>query len=220
MFTAHYAFQIPGNDLAKRFGANSNIGGSFLVKNKHNWIGGLEYDFIFGNKIKEDSILKGISTSDGGIISDKGVYANVNQFERGYYINLKLGKVFSFNRPNPNSGLMLMGSVGFIEHKVRTEVTDNIAPQLVGNYKKGYDRLTNGLNISEFVGYLYMGNNRLISFYAGIEFLQSWTQSRRTWDFDRMSQDKSKRFDTLYGVKLGWIIPLYRKASRGGYYYF
>jgi hypothetical protein len=220
MFTFHYGFQIPGNDMAKRFGINSNLGGSFLFKNKKNWIGGIEFNYIFGNVIKEDTILKMISTSENGIISDQGVYADVKQFERGYYTNIKLGKIFTFNKPNPNSGIMVLASVGFIEHKIRTEVADNMAQQLKGDYKKGYDRLTNGIDISEFIGYIYMGNNRLVSFYAGIEFTQAWTQSRRDWDFDRMAPDKTKRYDTLYGIKIGWIIPLYRKASKGGYYYF
>lgn len=220
LITVHYGFQIPGNDLEKRFGVNSNLGASVLFKTKKNWIAGLEYNYIFGNIIKEDSVLRMISTSDGGIISDKGIYADLKQFERGYYTNLKFGKIFSFNRPNPNSGIIVMGSAGFLQHKLRTEVTDNIAPQLFGDYKKGYDRLTNGLNITEFIGYMYLGNDRLVSFYAGIEFLQAWTQSRRSWDYDRMGQDKSKRFDTMYGIKVGWIIPLYRKASRAGYYYF
>ena len=216
----HFSFQIPGNDLAKRFGSNSNVGGSFMIKNKNNWLFGADYNFLFGNIIKEDTILKMISTKAGSIIGGDGIFASVNQFERGFYADLKLGKIFSFKKPNPNSGVLVTGSVGFLEHKVRTEVTDNTAPQLMGDYKKGYDRLTNGVGISEFIGYLYLGNNRLTSFYAGFEFIQSWTRSKRKWDFDRMGADNSKRFDTLYGIKVGWIIPLYKRASKTGYYYF
>jgi hypothetical protein len=221
MFTAHYAFQIPGNDLAKRFGVNSNIGGSFMFKNKKNWISGVEFNFIFGNVIKEDTTLNIISTKEGLVIGGDGIYADVNQFQRGFYAAAKLGKIIPFYGPNPNSGILIYGSCGLLQHKIRTEVTDNTAPQLLKKeLKKGYDHLANGLGISEFIGYIYMGNNRLISFYAGLEFNQAWTKSRRTWDFDRMGKDTQNRYDTQYSIKIGWIIPLYKKSSKTGYYYF
>jgi hypothetical protein len=41
MFYAQYAFQIPGGDLAERFGSNSNVGGGFQLKTKKTGCGGL-----------------------------------------------------------------------------------------------------------------------------------------------------------------------------------
>jgi hypothetical protein len=220
MLSAHYSAMLPGNDLAKRYGFNSNIGGSFMFKNKKNWLAGLDFNFLFGNIIKENNILQGITTKDGGIIAVDGTFAEVNEFERGFYINAKLGRLFPVIGPNPNSGILITGSVGLLQHKIRIDVANNNTPQLNADYKKGYDRLTNGLGISEFIGYMYLGNNRLISFYAGIELIQSWTQGRRDWQVDLMAPDHAKRHDTLYGLKFGWIIPLYQKASKSGYYYF
>ena len=82
------------------------------------------------------------------------------------------------------------------------------------------DRLTSGLGISEFIGYLYMGNNRLKSFYAGVEFTQGWTKCRRKYDYNTMSYNNSNYHDYIYGIKVGWIIPSYKRASKTGYYYF
>jgi len=41
-----YAFQIPGGDLNKRFGNNSAVGGSFIIKDKHNFVYGLSGYFL------------------------------------------------------------------------------------------------------------------------------------------------------------------------------
>jgi len=218
--SGHYAVMLPGYDLKERFGLCHNIGTSFSFKNKHNLIVGLDFNFIFGNKIKEDTILDIIKTTKGYVIDGDGIYANLNMFERGFYVAAMAGYIFPFYGPNPNSGILITSGIGLLQHKIRIEHTDNTAPQLRGDYLKGYDRLTNGLALNQFIGYLYLGNSRFMSFYAGFEFLEAWTQSRRDYDFDRMGKDKSKRFDMLTGIKVGWIFPLYRRTSKTGYYYF
>ena len=68
-----YSYQIPGGDLAKRFGSNSNIGLSFLLKTKKNWMFGFDGSFIFGKKLKEDTILKNIYTKDNFVINKNGI---------------------------------------------------------------------------------------------------------------------------------------------------
>ncbi len=211
MFSFSYAFQIPQKDLALRFGANSNIGTAFTLKSENGWLIGLEAEYLFSGNIKEDSILDGLRTENGNIINKLGEYSNVLLWERGYFVAAKFGKIIPVFNINPNSGIYLSGSVGFLEHKIRIENQGNIAPQITGDYAKGYDRLTNGLAIKEFVGYMYIGENQLANFYAGFEFYQSWTQNRRSYNFDTMEADNSKRNDNLISFRLGWIIPLYRR---------
>jgi hypothetical protein len=219
MFTFSYSYQIPGANLADRFGDNSNIGFNFLIKTNKNWIAGVDFNYLFGGKIKENNIFDSISTSSGEIIDGNGMIADIKLYERGFYTSVKFGKIFPVLSSNKNSGIMLIGSVGLLQHKIRIEVTDNVAPQLKDDYKKGYDRLTNGLGISEFVGYAYLGNSRTANFFAGIEFTQAWTQCRRDFNFDTMQKDTSKRLDLLYGIKVGWIIPLYKRQVSEFYYY-
>jgi hypothetical protein len=219
MFTANYSFQIPGGDLAKRFGANSTIGSSFMVKTKSNFLLGVDGNFIFSSQIKEDSLFSNITTTDGHIINANGEFADVRTYERGFTFSFKAGKIFPMLGPNPNSGFVLLGSVGLLQHKIRIETPGNTVPALKGDYKKGYDHLTNGLCVSEFIGYMYLGNKRLISFYAGFEFIQAWTQCRRDYNFITMTQDKTKRFDLMNGFKIGWIIPIYVRTAKNYYYY-
>jgi hypothetical protein len=211
MFFAHYAFQVPGNDMANRFLDNSNLGAGFLFKTKKNLLFGADINYIFRDAVKENNILQSISTPDGFIIDGNGQPADVSLTERGFYTSLKCGKIFSILNPNPNSGVVAIGSVGFLQHKINISNPNNTAPQIAGDYKKGYDRLTNGIAFSEFIGYMYFSKNRLTSFFAGFEFVQAFTKNRRDINFDTQTKDYSKRTDLLSGFKIGWIIPLYPK---------
>ncbi|MDD5569548.1 MAG: hypothetical protein PHD97_00155 [Bacteroidales bacterium] len=217
LFSASYTLQLPGGDMAKRFGLNSNIGGAFSLKDKKNFFYGAEFNFLFGSKLKEDNIFDSISTDIGFIIDGSGEPAEIYLFERGFYLGAKFGKVFKGFGPNPNSGFLLTMSPGFLQHKIRIENPNSSAYQLRGDYKKGYDRLTNGFALNEFVGYLYLGNKRLVSFIIGFDFTQGFTQSRR-YDFDKKKRDTSSRFDLLYGFKVCWLIPMYKRAPDKYYY--
>ena len=180
MFYATYSYQFPGGDLAERFGNNSSIGGGFSWKTNQNWIFGAEFNFLFGNDVKiADQIMNNLKTEDGAIINMAGNYTSYSIYERGYYISARVGKLIPVLSPNPNSGITIIGSLGYFQHKIRIEVVDNSAPQLQDDYKKGYDRLAGGFGVSEFIGYTYLSNSRLLNFYLGFEINQAWTKARR-----------------------------------------
>ena len=214
-----FTYQWPGGDLADRFGNSSAIGPGFLYKTTANWIWWADGNFLFGSRMREDSLLHNLLTSEGGIINEEGYFAGVSLFERGFYASGRLGKLIPLFGSNKNSGLLIMAGAGYLQHKIRIQVKENSVPQLRGDYLKGYDRLTDGFMIDQFIGYMYAGENKLANFFAGIEIIESWTQNRRSMDFDTMRRDDRKRFDMLTGFKIGWIIPL-RKRMPQDYYYF
>lgn len=221
MFYASYTFQSPGGDLADRFGLNSSIGAGFQYKTMANWVFGLNFDFIFGDKVKNtDSLMFNLKTETGNIIDQAGNYASVSLYQRGYNISIRVGKVIPVLSPNPNSGIMLFASVGYLQHKIRIEVLNNTAPQLNGDYKKGYDRLTGGFMINQFIGYMFLSDSRLLNFYGGFEFTQAWTSPLRDVNFDTQEPDPlTNRFDVLYGIKVGWILPVFERKPEKFYYY-
>ena len=220
MFTGFYGYQFPGGNLADRYGSNSELGASYLIKNNHNWIYGLEFDYLFGSDVKiGDNLFTGISTQSGEIIDGNGVYANIQLFERAYHVSGKFGKILPVWGPNPNSGIIIMGGLGYLSHKIRIDVENNTVAQLSGDYKKGYDRYSNGVAISEFIGYMFMGNNRRTNFYGGLELIQAVTKCRRDYNFDEMKGDNSTKIDLLFGIKVGWIIPLHKRSPEKYYYY-
>lgn len=214
-----YGFQIPEGDLAERFGANSNLGLSIIYKNKAKWYLSAEGNFIFGNKIKEPGLYSQLTTERGYIIGSDGLYADVRDFQRGYYVTLSAGRLFPTGKPNPNSGFFLQAGAGFLQHKINIQDKKNAVPALQGEYVKGYDRLTNGFMLKEMAGYLYTGNTRLINFFAAVEFVQGFTKNRRDFNFNEMQQDNRSRVDLLFGVRLGWMMPLYKQAPEKFYIY-
>lgn len=219
-FTGSYGYQVPGGDLAKRFGNNSNAGAAFWYKSHKNFVFNVQWTYLFGEDLRENGVLDSISTSDGFVIDKEGKTSDIRQFERGFTLNASAGKLFGgFLAPNINSGFMVMGGVGILQHKIRIIDNGSRTPQLAGDYLKGYDRLTNGLAFTEFFGYWYMGKKRYINFYAGLEAVQGFTQSRRSWDYDLMRADTQKRTDLLYGFRAGWIIPIAYRNSSNLYYH-
>ena len=87
---------FPMADMAKRFGTSNRVGFGIKHKSVHNWIVGAKFDLLFGKKIKEDSLLYGVKTSQGGVIAGNGELLNVGVFERGYTIGIQVGKVLPY----------------------------------------------------------------------------------------------------------------------------
>jgi len=214
-----YSFQWPGGDMAARYGANSTIGPGFFYKSPSNWLFSGEINFIFGNKIKEDSLISNLINSDGFVIDDQGHYAEISFFERGFYTMGRIGKLIPLSDKNLNSGLVFMAGVGYMQHKINIEVKNKAASPLRGDYKKGYDRFTDGLATSQFIGYMHIGKTRLANFFIGAELVQAWTKNRRSMNFDTMRRDDKSRFDFLGGIKIGWVIPFSKREPEDFYYF-
>ena len=220
LFYPTYGFSKPGGDMAKRFGYSHQLGAGYMYKAANGWSISLEGNFIFRDGVKNPgSILSGITTSDGFVIDEGGFFANVMLLERGFAFWAKAGKLFQVGRSNPNSGLLVQLGGGMLQHKIRIEVAANSAPQLKGDYKKGYDHLCNGPAVSQFIGYQYLGNSRKINFFAGLEFAEAYTFSRRSYYFNDMIRPNEKRIDLLFSLKTGWYLPLYKKTRQSFYYY-
>ena len=213
-----YSFQLPGGDLTKRFGYNSNVGLNFSIKTKNKFVFGAGGSFLFGDQIKENGILDSLKTSTGFIINQNGNPATVRLFERGFSVSLHFGKIFSVLSQNNNSGIIATVGPTFLLHKIKIDDIGRQSPQLVDPYPKGYDRLTAGFGIHEFIGYMYLSNKRMLNFFGGFEFVQAFTKSQRSYDYDLMKADMDKRTDLLYGIKVGWILPLYKRIPQQFYY--
>ncbi|HNP48057.1 MAG TPA: hypothetical protein PKL85_04425 [Bacteroidia bacterium] len=218
MIGATFAYQYPGGDMADRFGNNFNVGGVFQVKLKSNFVFGFDGNFLFNEHVRENGILDSLRDSDGHFINAQGQFASIALVERGFKFELKAGKIFPVIGPNKNSGLLATVGAGILQHKIRFETKGGSYPSIEGDYAKGYDRLTNGLSVTEFLGYINFGNKRLVNFYGGLEFTQAFTQSRRDFDFDLQKKDTRKRIDLLFGFRVAWIIPIYKRAPRAYYF--
>jgi len=220
VFYAAYSVQFPGGDLSERFGVNSSIGGGIMFKTKSNWIFGAEYNYIFGNNTKEGlSIIDNIMTSDGIVISGDGTPSVVALFERGHIGSVKFGKLFPVLSPNPNSGFFFTIGLGVLTHKVRIEVENQSAPQLKGDYKRGYDRLTAGFQLSQAIGYMYFGKRNVANFTISLEVYEGFSKGQRDYLFDTREPGNLSSFDLLLGPKIAWMIPFRKRGPQEFYYY-
>ena len=212
-FYAASALQIPGGDMAVRFGNNMTIGGGFRWKTKANWTLSLEGAYLFGGTIHESGILDGLKDDFGNVINSYGELATVKMFERGYHTSGRVGRIINLPGSNANSGLWVELGAGFLEHWIRIENPGNNIPQLMGDYRKGYDRRSNGLALTQFIGYSHLSANQRTNFFFGIEFCQAFTQNRRNTNFDTGLKDTKGRRDFFYGLKIGWVFPIYRQTA-------
>ncbi len=213
-----YAYYFPGGDIEERFGNVSCAGLNYQYKTSRNFLWTADVNYLFGENVKENP-LSLIETSNGQIIDGNGEYATIAMSERGWLIRGSIGKIFPVFGPNPNCGLLISAGTGFLQHKIRIDNRENTAYQLEGDYKKGYDRLTNGVNFSQFVGYIHFDNKKLFNFYLGMDFNEALTKNRRSWDFQLEKKLDNNRLDLLLGFRAGIMIPLYSRAPEPYYFY-
>ena len=215
---ANYTASFPMADLAKRFGYLNSVGAAFDYKYKY-WLFGGEYDFLFGGKIREPDVLKYLRTTEGTMITLNGELNDIPIFSRGWSVKANFGRIIPFKKPNKNSGLLFKLGIGYIQHKLVIDANKDRIPQLNAMYKKGYDRLCGGLNLSQFFGYLFLDNRKFVNFYFGIELQEGFTKSLRPWQIDINSALPGNRLDMIFGLKAGWVIPVYAKEKVNKFYY-
>jgi hypothetical protein len=215
----NFGYYAPANDFADRFGNTASVGGEIGYKTKSNWQFSFKMEGNFGNEVKEPSIINFITNGDGYVTTQGGSVTGILIEQRGYNFHFMAGKIFNFKGKNKNSGLLVSAGAGFLSHRINLDYRDGEVLQLTNEMEKGYDRLSSGFSISQFIGYQYYGKTRLINFYAGIEGIQAFTKNKRGYNYDLQQKDTKSRFDSMYGIKIGWIIPFYKKSTQEFYYY-
>lgn len=216
--TLSYAYQLPGGDLADRFGPNHNVGLSASYKFKSNYSLGLEGSFLFGNQVVDRGMLSGMLTTNGVVVDQEGNPASILLFERGYTVMAFAGKLIPVAGPNPNSGMLLKLGGGYLRHHQLIETQNNVVPALEGEYAKGYDRLTAGPAVLAFVGYQHLSNNRRVNFLVGFEMMLGFTRSLRPFNFDTGRPGDSGRRDFLSGLRVGWTLPIHKTKDDRQFY--
>jgi hypothetical protein len=206
-----YGAHLSAADMAQRFGQHSTLGGGFERITTSNMIVGIEGHYMFGQNVKEDP-LSIIRSADGYIIGADQNLASVVLRQRGWYLGGMGGKLFVLNERN-RAGIRVTASAGWLQHKIRIQDDTQSAVQVSGEYEKGYDRLTGGIALQQFVGWQHIGPTRRINWYAGLEFNEGFTNTRRDWDFAERRKLDQRRTDIRVGIRVGWTLALYPRAA-------
>lgn len=220
--SVQYGFNLTAGDLAERHGHFNHIGFFAGYKTRRNWVYGLDASYMFGNDVKRtnEELFGHLMDDKGNITDQNGDDATVVTGSRGLHVNLNAGKILPIFNPNPNSGLYVSLGAGFLAHKIRVETQDHVVPTLELDYRKGYDRLVQGMNVSQFVGYAFMSSDNFLKFYAGLYAQEGFTYERRTIFFDEPDYvvPQTQRLDIQYGIRLGWLIPIYPRQPQEFYF--
>lgn len=213
----HYAFHLPGWDLADQYGMFSSLGLEGLRITSSNLIYGLSFDFIAGGTIKDTNLLAHLTDDKGYVITSEGTIGEVLLFQRGYNAQFKAGYFFPLSAPS--SGLVALGGLGFTQYKTKIDVDNDNIPALNEDYKKMYDHLSNGLSTSGFLGYLHISEKNRAHFYAGIELNRAFAYNRRDYNYDVGGANPNLRNDFSTAFKIGWLIPISKRTTTEYYYY-
>ena len=210
-----FSYNFSLADLKKEFGNFMAVGAGVHVKTKSNWLLGFTFNYQFSGKVRQDVVDEMfqyiMSPGTAYFISSSGLATeNVSVDYRGLNFILTAGKIIPVVKRFQNSGILLKVGLGVNQHYIFIKNPDNEVLQLNEDYRKGYDRLTLGYSLYEFIGYQHMTKKNLLCFFGGIEFQQTFSHRQRVWDFSLMKKDDRHFFEGLIGLKIGWIIPLYK----------
>lgn len=205
-------------DLNDRFGNFNAVNLSCSYKTNKNWLWGAQFDFIFGNKVKEKNMLRNIATPDGFIIGGDGLLIDPTYNMRGFLSSIHFGRILPIGYNN-NSGIAVTTGLGLMQHRVLISLERNTSSYALDKeLTRGYDRLSNGLLWHNSVGYTHLSNKGLMNFFGSFDFGVASTQSRRSFDYDSGETNKTNRLDGFWGIRVGFILPLYPKIPPEFYY--
>ncbi|MBL7814105.1 MAG: hypothetical protein JNL70_03790 [Saprospiraceae bacterium] len=212
---ASFGLQIPAADLSLRFSDNLGVGGGIeYVKVPSGWAFGFHAQYLFGQEVKEDVLAK-IRTTDGNIMGEINNYADVVLRMRGLYTGGSVAKIIKLHdNGNRFGGIRVALGGGWLNHHIRIQDnTQGSVPHLEAAYAKGYDRWTSGIAFTQFIGYQMVSRDRTFNFFVGFEATEGFTRNRRGYNFDTMQRDDLKRHDILYGVRVGWSLPIFTNVN-------
>jgi hypothetical protein len=213
LFVPHVAYNVAGGDLKNRFQNFASIGLGVDYKFKNNIILALDYDWFFGDNVKDLGIFSNIGGPSGTIIDQNGDFAVIQLNMKGNYATGNIGYLINLPKHEPNTGLLLSVGAGIMQHRIDIVSSQVTIPQVNNGYEEGYDHLPYGLSTKQYVGYQYLTEKNKYHFRVGVEFNQGFTQGRRTWDYNANKSGLQKRFDSTIAFKIGLVVPVFTKKS-------
>ena len=213
LFQPHWAYQYAGGDLAERYYPFSSIGMAVEYKTRSGWQFGFDYDWYYGEKVRDTGLFEGIIASSRQVIDQDGHFSIIDMDIQGHYVSMQVGRLFSLTAKRPNSGIYLALGAGYLRHKIDIRASQVTIPQINGEYEKGYDRLAGGPALREFIGYQFLEQHNRFHFRVGLEFNQGFTKGMRSWNYSTNSPGTEDRLDLPVALKFSLIVPVYTKES-------
>lgn len=220
LFGASLGINNAQGDWSQQFGNSYTVGAHVGRKFQSNFTVSMEWDFLFGSDIpNRNGALNNLLTENGNLINLNGSYAQINVNQRGSFINLGVEKTTRMLSPNLNSGLNFGLYGGYAWHWLNVDNVGNDSPQVLDEYEKGYDRLSQGFQLRQSIGYIYLSESRLVNFKLSLELSEIWSRDMRAYYYPTGQLSDELQFNLLYSLKLKWYIPIYLGGKTQEYYY-
>ena len=198
-------------------------------KYKSNWMVTLDADLWFGynsDNLRDREQRIPVYTPSGIALCWGGYDGAVTAYNRGLSARVGGAKIIPVIKDNPNSGIMLKLSGGWMMQKTvfSQDMNESPVPQLNGDYAKMYDHLRHGAILTEGIGFIFMSNlSTYVNFKVMFEVSQCFSWSTRPYQLDNLiglnGKDSGRHFDLMYGLRLSWMFPLMGKTTYDYYYY-
>ena len=205
----HYTYFTPFADLADRFGNFSGIGIGGSYRMLKGWNVGAWITPMWGGDVRNANLFDSMVGPTGELIDNNGNVAVVIAFMRGMQIQGHIGKLFKISKKHPHTGIMYQLGGGFMQHKIKFQHTINVLPQLENDMYKGYDRLSNGFQLTQYLGVQFSSRRKSMHFFLGAELGTLYSVNRRGYNYDTRQYDTGQRRDVTLGLKAGAFIPIY-----------
>ncbi len=209
--------QIPGGDLKDRYGSNLNFSIAASYINKSNWFVTPEFQYLYGDVVKED-VVKSFRTKEGFLLGDDKQLAEVKFRERGIFIGASVGKIFRISQMH-RSGISFAVGGGILAHQIVFSDNGNALAQIRVGRSIGYDRLSRGPALKQSLGYKLFSRDRKLNLEIAFDFTQGFTKEVRAINFDTGLPTLSKRLDLLHGIRIMWTFPYYGGGSEATIFY-
>ncbi len=203
-----YGIHLPFADMAENFKYNFSLAGKVQYIMPNNLILGLVGDYQFVDDVKTD-VVSSLREKEGFLIDRFGQLSDVQLGQRGFFLGVSVSYLIPVFKKYKRSGIEVRFEGGYEQHWVRIEVIGGEVFALSGDYKKGYDRMTSGFAMRQYIGYRHLDKNRMLNFFGGFDFMQAFTKNRRGFNFDTMMVDDKDRVDLLIGFRIGVTLPIY-----------
>jgi hypothetical protein len=219
MLYAGYGPMTAAGDLSERFGSGFAIdGGLAYLPANTNLQFGFRVLFGFGSDVKED-VLADLRTNDGFLIGNQREPADIQLRQRQLFVGPNLGYTFRIGN-NQRAGIHLNTAFGYFFHRIRVQ-NDPVqtVPQLNDDLLPGYDRLTGGFAVHQFIGYQQLAFDRRLNFFLGADATVGFTSALRNFDILLGGPpSEAGRTDIVLGLRAGLVIPFYFGEGREIFY--
>ncbi len=214
-------FYGSGGELGDRIKRGLDVGLKVEYKTSGNWHFGLGGQYLYSNSVRdEDAVIAPMLTEGGEVFNPTGTYARVAIDLRGVSAMANLGKTTPILAVNPNSGVDLQISGGYLAYWYNISSGNQNVPQIQDEYEKGYDQLSMGVILRQSIGYQYLSPKKTINLRLSFEVSEIWAENVRGYNYASGEKTSGREPSLLYGLRLSWILPIYGSgAGRDEYYY-